>query len=390
MQASDARAKYLAEDQMRSGQEESAFEKAAYNEAKWQAEMDANYDPSDSMSLVSLGGGVSGKRSGSPANSFLSSDELAFANNMFSKDRGTGARKPLPAGGLGNSPFVNSDGSHQVGPISAVGGFDSRGNSLNASQFDIGQSWLADSVVRAPINLFANTAELIGNNLNLSFTLPGHVDYISFMDGIKQPYSTDFGPYAEFSLGMGLGFLGAGSKVSTVGTAIRAESAASSQSIARYFQSTSTGAYSQRQVGGVLYATPEQSIAASAGGPLRAGQLHESAQLAALGLNKNNVVFRPSVEQIDSAAFKVIVGDAKYTKGGQAKGTIFDNVENGYLEIKGGSSELNSSYQLRLQTYKAHVDRQPFTIQTTRPVNPHFQGWLDSWGVKVVRPTGVR
>jgi hypothetical protein len=120
--------------------------------------------------------------------------------------------------------------------------------------------------------------------------------------------------------------------------------------------------------------------------PLRAGQIHEAEQLAALGVGKNNAVFRPSIEQIDTATFKAIVGDPKYTKGGQLKGSIFDGVDNGYLEIKGGSSELNSTHQLRLQTYKATIDRQPFTIQTTRPVNPKFQSYLDSWGVKVVKP----
>jgi len=129
-----------------------------------------------------------------------------------------------------------------------------------------------------------------------------------------------------------------------------------------------------------------QPGAASAPNPLRAGQLHETAQLARLGVDKNNSVFRPSAEQMDSAAFKVIVGEPKYTRGGQVKGTIFDSVDNGYLEIKGGYSELNSTYQLRLQTYKATIDRQPFTIQTTRPVNPQFQTWLDSWGVNVVKP----
>jgi hypothetical protein len=120
--------------------------------------------------------------------------------------------------------------------------------------------------------------------------------------------------------------------------------------------------------------------------PLRAGQLHEVEQLSALGIEKNNTVFRPTVEQIDTATFKAIVGEPKYTPGGQLKGTIFDGVDNGYLEIKGGSSELNSTYQLRVQTYKATIDRQPFSIQTTRPVNPQFQDYLDAWGVNIVKP----
>jgi hypothetical protein len=120
--------------------------------------------------------------------------------------------------------------------------------------------------------------------------------------------------------------------------------------------------------------------------PLRSGQLHEAEQLAQLGIEKNTSVFRPTPEQVDTATFRAIVGDAKYTPGGQLKGTIFDGVDGGYLEIKGGSSELNSTYQLRLQTYKATIDSQPFTIQTTRPVNPAFKDWLDFWGVNVVKP----
>ena len=45
--------------------------------------------------------------------------------------------------------------------------------------------------------------------------------------------------------------------------------------------------------------------------PLRAGQLHEAEQLAELGIEKNNVVFRPTAEQIDTATFKAIVGEPK-------------------------------------------------------------------------------
>jgi hypothetical protein len=137
---------------------------------------------------------------------------------------------------------------------------------------------------------------------------------------------------------------------------------------------------------GAYTTTPVVTGAPGVANPLRAGQLHEAEQLARLGVEKNNLVFRPSVEQANSAAFKVIVGEPKYTPGGQLKGTIFDGAENGYLEIKGGKSELNSTYQLRLQTYKATIDNKPFTIQTTRPVNSQFQTWLDTWGVNVVKP----
>lgn len=120
--------------------------------------------------------------------------------------------------------------------------------------------------------------------------------------------------------------------------------------------------------------------------PLRAGQVHEAEQLAKLGVEKNSSVFRPTAEQVETATFKAIVGEPKYTRGGQLKGTIFDGTQGGYLEIKGGTSELNSTYQLRLQTYKATIDNQPFTIQTTRPVNPEFQRWLEFWGVNVTKP----
>ncbi len=172
--------------------------------------------------------------------------------------------------------------------------------------------------------------------------------------------------FEGFGIGGEAVSLGAWSKVAKLGTTLLLE--------------TRAARYSTMQLEGA---------ANSAVNPLRAGQLHEAEQLAKLGVDKNTLVFRPTQEQIDSAAFKVIVGDAKYTKGGQVKGTIFDGVsDTGYLEIKGGRSELNSTYQLRLQTYKSLVDNKPLTIQTTRPVNPEFQKWLDSWGVKVVKPGG--
>jgi filamentous hemagglutinin len=52
------------------------------------------------------------------------------------------------------------------------------------------------------------------------------------------------------------------------------------------------------------------------------------------------------------------------------------------VEIKGGSSVLDSSYQLRLMTYRALVTGESLTIKTTRPVNPTFADWLARWGVK--------
>ncbi|MFG1459718.1 hypothetical protein V5F62_25265, partial [Xanthobacter sp. VTT E-85237] len=119
---------------------------------------------------------------------------------------------------------------------------------------------------------------------------------------------------------------------------------------------------------------------------LEAGVAHETERLAQLGIPKNNGVWRPGQADFDSAAFKVIVGDPKFTPGGLAKGTIFDGTLGGNLELKGGSSMLDSTYQLRLQTYRSLTTDTPLTIETTRPINPAFQSWLDRWGVSVVRP----
>lgn len=109
----------------------------------------------------------------------------------------------------------------------------------------------------------------------------------------------------------------------------------------------------------------------------------EAEQLNALG-SGGKVAFTPTQAQIDSAAFKVIVGDAKYTAQGAPVGTIYDaSLGNGLGEIKTGSSVLNSSYQLRLQTYGSLVNDTPLTIYTSRPVNPTFSDWLTRWGVGV-------
>src|SRR6185503_14937854 len=100
-------------------------------------------------------------------------------------------------------------------------------------------------------------------------------------------------------------------------------------------------------------------------------------------LTKNTRVFRPTPDQIDSAAFKVVVGEAKYTQSGLPRGTIIDSAQGGLLEIKGGTSMLNTSYQLRLQTYQSLIEGVPFSIQTTRPVNSSFMQYLQRWGVTV-------
>jgi len=120
--------------------------------------------------------------------------------------------------------------------------------------------------------------------------------------------------------------------------------------------------------------------------PLEAGQQFEAEQLKSLGVHKNTNVWRPSQVDIDSATFKTIVGPAKHTKGGQNVGTIIDSTQGQYLEIKGGSSTLESSYQLRLQVYRSLKENIPFTIRTTRPINPVFRDWLTRWGVIIDKP----
>lgn len=94
----------------------------------------------------------------------------------------------------------------------------------------------------------------------------------------------------------------------------------------------------------------------------------------------------PTLEQTESAAFRVIVGEPKFTTGGLPRGTIFDASQGGLLEIKGGTSVLDSSYQLRLQTYRSLIENRPLIIETTRPVNPTFQRWLQRWGATVQQP----
>jgi len=122
-------------------------------------------------------------------------------------------------------------------------------------------------------------------------------------------------------------------------------------------------------------------------GQLTAGQAWEKAQLESLGKQKNNEVWRPSLRDLASAAFEVIVGKPKFTKGGQPLGTTVDVAEaGGSIEIKGGTKVMESTYQLRLQTYRAVTSGTPLTIQTNRPVNPTFMDYLTRWGVGVEKP----
>jgi hypothetical protein len=116
---------------------------------------------------------------------------------------------------------------------------------------------------------------------------------------------------------------------------------------------------------------------------LRSGQAAEARALGALHIAKNTGVWRPSPEQIESAAFRNIVGIPQFTSRGLARGTVLDSVEGGLAEIKSGASVLNSTYQLRLQTYRAVVEERPLKIYTNRPVDLEFGQWLNPWGVRI-------
>jgi hypothetical protein len=116
---------------------------------------------------------------------------------------------------------------------------------------------------------------------------------------------------------------------------------------------------------------------------LISGQEAEAHALHSLHLEKNTAVWRPTPEQVGSAAFRVIVGDARYTTTGLVRGTVLDSVDAGLAEIKSGASELDSSYQLRLQTYRALVEQKPLTLYTNRPLTPGFGRWLDPHGVAI-------
>jgi len=132
--------------------------------------------------------------------------------------------------------------------------------------------------------------------------------------------------------------------------------------------------------GGVLVAPPRRPQ------HLADGVAFEAQQLAANNLAKETHVWRPTPAQADSAAFQVIVGRPKYTRGGELRGTILDSTDGGFFEIKGGRSTLNSSYQLRLQAYRSLTEAVPYTIITLRSINPRFAAWLERWGVRIAAP----
>jgi hypothetical protein len=117
--------------------------------------------------------------------------------------------------------------------------------------------------------------------------------------------------------------------------------------------------------------------------PLKSGLAAEAMALEALKISKNTAVWRPTMEQTRSLAFKSIVGDPRFTTTGLARGTVLDSVESGFTEIKSGSSTLDSTYQLRLQTYRALLEKQPLTIYTNRPVDLQFGQWLGPRGVQI-------
>jgi len=116
---------------------------------------------------------------------------------------------------------------------------------------------------------------------------------------------------------------------------------------------------------------------------LTSGLAMEAHALQALHLSKNTEVWRPSPEQIGSRNFQTIVGAPHYTATGLARGTVLDSVAAGFAEIKSGGSILESTYQLRLQTYRSVVEKQPLTIYTSRPIDVGFGHWLNPHGVAI-------
>lgn len=124
-------------------------------------------------------------------------------------------------------------------------------------------------------------------------------------------------------------------------------------------------------------------------GQLPAGRAFEMSDSAQAGIIKDNRTIRPEQLEVESAAFRVIVGRAKLTSTGRFKGTIPDGTTSAdFIETKSGFSPLYSSYQMRLQTYKAlKVGRQPI-LRTTRPINQTFHNWLTRWAWRIepIRP----
>ncbi|WP_244108065.1 filamentous hemagglutinin N-terminal domain-containing protein [Burkholderia ambifaria] len=136
-------------------------------------------------------------------------------------------------------------------------------------------------------------------------------------------------------------------------------------------------------VGNGVLAANLGSVASGSQSPMASGKDVEAGQLNALQ-SVGKITFQPSLDQVNSAAFRLIVGQAKYTPSGSLVSTIYDgSTATGLAELKNGASSLGSTYQLRLQTYGAVVNGTPFTIYTSRPVNPTFGQYLNNWGVTV-------
>ena len=117
--------------------------------------------------------------------------------------------------------------------------------------------------------------------------------------------------------------------------------------------------------------------------PLRAGRSEEIRALSALQREKNREIWRPSPEQVESPEFKRIVGLPRYTERGFPRGTILDSVEGEFAEIKSGGSALSTTYQLRLQAFRAWTEARPLKIYTNRPVDPEFERWRKPLGVAI-------
>ena len=79
----------------------------------------------------------------------------------------------------------------------------------------------------------------------------------------------------------------------------------------------------------------------------------------------------------------MIVGAPKLTAAREPVGVITDSIG---LEIKGGTTPLYVTYQLRLMTYRALVEEDPLTILTTRTPTVPFADYLGRWGVTVQAP----
>jgi len=116
---------------------------------------------------------------------------------------------------------------------------------------------------------------------------------------------------------------------------------------------------------------------------LASGLEAEALALHALRLEKNTEVWRPSAEQVASAEFRRIVGEPRYTARGLVRGTVLDSVAAEFSEIKSGASPLDSSYQLRLQTYRSVVEKRGLTVYTNRPLSAGLGRRIRPHGVAV-------